>query len=349
MRIHPVIVIGAGQAGLALSYALQQQQQDHLVLESHPEVGDNWRTRWDALSMFSPVKYNSLPGWPFPGERWSMPTKDQAADYLRDYARHFDLPVQTHTKVERLTKSGDLFSLTTNQGEFQARAVVLATGAYQTPRIPPIEPAVPTDLPQLHSSTYLRPDQLPIGPTLVVGAGASGQQIARDLVATRPVTLAGPDVMNLPRKFLGIDVYWWLYKSGLMRKTIDSKAGRKQKEKRNEATVGEDMKGLQQKGVRRVGKLTGFEGHTALFEEGERLDDVQAVVWATGYRNRYPWVELDMLGEDERPAHRRGVSTKVAGLYFVGLTYLYRMNSSLMGGVGEDALYLGEVIARSLR
>lgn len=338
-----IVIVGAGQAGLALSQQLKQRKVPHLVLEAHARIGDNWRTRWDSLHLFSPARYNSLPDLPFPGTKWSLPSKDQAADYLEGYARHFDLPVRVNSKVGSVQARDQGFVLKTSQGELHTRRLVLATGAYGTPRIPNLSSPIPDSLVQIHSTQYRNPAQLPAVPTLVVGAGASGQQIARELVATRPVVLAGPDVPNLPRRWLGIDIYWWLYKSGLIRKVVPP-GKRAARASGPEVTVAESYRTLMAAGVRRVGKVLAFEGHKACFEN-EGFADVEALVWATGYQNTYPWIELDMLDAEGRPAHVRGISNKVEGLYFIGLPYLHRVNSSLMGGVGADASFLARVLA----
>lgn len=351
----PVAIIGAGQAGLASSYWLRQQGIAHVVLDVHAALGDNWRKRWDSLRLFSPAKYNALPGMPFPGADWSLGTKDDAADYLAAYAERFELPVRMGERVARLHVGEGYFDLELEGGEvLAARKAIVATGAYGKPWRPAVAEDLPPELPQVHSSAYQNPRSLSGRRVLVVGAGASGQQIARELaVAGREVWLAGPDVPNLPRKFLGRDVYWWMYASGLMRLHRDGWLG-KMMYKRSlaaggDVTVGECMDSLKALGVRRLGHLEAWGPAGAAFEGGEVLEGLEAVVWATGYRHSYDWIEGDVLDENGRVRQDRGRSHNVPGLFFMGLPFMHRPNSSLIGGVGRDAKMVVASIVKDLK
>src|SRR5262245_58466220 len=193
------VVIGGGQAGLAVGYHLVKRKQDVEILDASERVGDSWRNRWDSLRLFSPAKYNGLPGWGFPAPRWSFPTKDEMGDYLEAYARRFELPVRSGVSVSRLSKQGGRFAIEASGGAcFTADRVVVASGAYGIPGVPAFAGQLDPDLVQLHSSEYRNPGQLREGGVLVVGAGNSGAEIAYELVAGRPTWIAGRAVSEVP-------------------------------------------------------------------------------------------------------------------------------------------------------
>lgn len=345
-----LLVIGAGQAGLSASYWLKKLGVDHEVWDAHSAVGDCWRLRWDSLHLFSPVRYNSLPGMPFPGDPWSLPDKNAAADYLADYAKRFELPIRTGMRVKWVEKVKSGFLLGTDAERTRVKQLVVATGAFGDAWIPEIQGEKPDVLQELHTSTYRNPADVSAERVLVVGAGASGQQLARELAgAGKKVWLAGPKVKNVPRKFLGKDVYWWLHASGVARKRRDGWLGKRLYERSlkddGDLTVGECMKSLLAMGVKRLGKLTAWESGAAVFEDGERVENLGAVIWATGFRNRYDCLGFNVLDERGQVKQQKGVSEDVEGLYFVGLHFLHYQNSSSVGGVGEDARHVAEQIA----
>src|SRR5687768_2894792 len=177
---HDVIVIGGGQAGLAMGYQLAQRGISFVILEAHERVGDSWRQRWDSLRLFTPARFDSLAGMPFPAPDFSFPTKDEMAAYLESYAQKFRLPVRTGTRVTRLTRNGDGFVLTTNQGTLQAKQVVVAMSTFQQSRVPAFATQLSPDITQLTSFAYRNPAQLREGAVLVAGAGNSGAEIALD-------------------------------------------------------------------------------------------------------------------------------------------------------------------------
>jgi putative flavoprotein involved in K+ transport len=343
---YQTIVVGAGQAGLAAGYYLRQAGQRFTILDAGERVGDSWRNRWDSLRLFTPARYDALPGSSFPAPRYALPGKDQVADYLRGYADEFQLPVRLGTEVAALRHDGRRFLVDTRRGEtLSAGAVIVATGANQRPHVPAFAAALAADIPQLHSSAYRRPSQLPRGKVLVVGAANSGVQIAIDLVASgREVLLSGRDVGSIPRTLLGRDVYDWLWPT-VMRLPNDSCLGRRLMRGRlhsGDPLVGMKPGDIARHGLSRGGRTIGAQGGHPVLEGGEVLRDVSAVVWCTGYRPDYGWLELPALGLDGHPLHRRGVSTEVPGLAFLGMRFQHRLGSSLLGGVGEDA---GHVVA----
>jgi putative flavoprotein involved in K+ transport len=169
--------IGGSQAGLAVGYHLRQRSLPFVILDDNHRIGDAWRKRWDSLRLFTPGRYNGLPGMPFPGSASSYPTKDEAADYLEAYAHTFELPVRTGIKVDRLSKVGDRFEVISGEYKLFAENVVVATGASNNPRVPPFALELDESIVQLHSKEYRNPSQIQEGGVLVVGAGNSGAEI----------------------------------------------------------------------------------------------------------------------------------------------------------------------------
>ena len=264
-----MLVIGAGQAGLAVGWHLREQGvRSFLLLDAGPEVGHVWRNRWDSLRLFTPAEYDALPGMPFPAPAGTYPTKDQVADYLRGYAAAFELPVRLNTRVTRLSKTGDTFVADTSTGTVTARQVVIATGPFQTPVIPRMAAGLAADVVQVHSADYRNPDQLPDGTVLVVGAGNSGLQIAAELAATRPVTVAvGTRPPMLPQRFLGRDLFWWLTRLGLITKTADSRLARRLR-KKGDLVIGTRWRDLARLGIQVRPRLDDVDLTTAMFADG---------------------------------------------------------------------------------
>ena len=193
------VIVGAGQAGLATGYHLQRAGRPFVILDGEARVGDGWRQQWDSLRLFSPAQADGLPGMPFPGPRWSFPTKDEFADYLESYAAQYRLPVRPRTRVDRVARRDEGFTVTAGGREIHADNVVLCTGTFgRTPHVPGFADQLDPSIRQLHSSEYRRPAQLPDGPVLVVGASHSGCDIAYELAATHPTVLCGPDTGQIP-------------------------------------------------------------------------------------------------------------------------------------------------------
>lgn len=345
---YELVIIGGGQAGLAAGYHLSRHDIDFVILDANARVGDSWRQRWDGLQLFTPAKYSALPGLSFPGDPYRLPNKDDVADYLEWYAHIHDLPVRNGVKVGRMTRVDGMYRVETNGSTFEADSVIVATGPFHTPAIPAVSARLSGEIVQLHSSGYRNPAQLPEGPALVVGAANSGAQIAMELAKSRQVYLAGRSVGSLPRRILGRDLFDWLYAT-VMRPGADSFAGRRIRARvlgSTDALIGFSEGDIARAGVVRTGRVEGTRGGLPMLDGGRALD-VRGVVWATGFRPDFRWIELPILDERGFPVHERGVVAGQPGLFFVGLRFQYRLNSSLVGGVGADAEYVARsVMAR---
>jgi putative flavoprotein involved in K+ transport len=343
MTTLDAIVVGGGQAGLAMAWRLKQQGQRFVVLDAGPAIGHTWRSRWDSLVLFTPARYDALPGMPFPVPAETYPTKDQVADYLQAYTAAFELPVRLNSPVSRLTRTGDLFEVRTADGDTRStRQVVVATGPFSGPFVPTLSTRLADTVVQLHSAQYRNPDQLPHGPVLVVGGGNSGMQIAAELSRTRPVQLAvGSRYPTLPQRVLGRDLFWWLTASRLLNVSTDSRLGRRLSTR--DTIIGTRRRELRQLGVIFRPRLLDADGTTVRFADGVR-QDVTGIVWATGYRPDYSWLDVPEVLDNGRVVHRRGV-TDVAGLYFLGLSWQHTRGSALLGFVKDDARYLARRLA----
>jgi len=336
-----VLVIGGGQAGLAMGYYLRQAGHRFRILERHPRIGDSWRNRYDSLVLFTPRAYSALPGLPLSGDPDGYPTKDEMADYLERYARHFDLPVSTETGIRSLTQVNGGFRARTDAGEIiDTGAVVLATGAFQRPAIPAVSRQLSSDVMQLTPESYKRPGQIPPGRVLVVGDGATGRQVAAELAATHEVLLAtGRPRRVSPQRILGKSVFWWMDRLGILKSSRETRVGRYLMNA--DPFPGKDLNlgRLRRRGVRVVGRLLAVDGKDVGFASGETAE-VDAVIWATGYRDDSRWVAIPEV-KDARGGfvHRRGVSA-VPGVYFVGRSWQWTRGSALLAGVGDDAAYV---------
>lgn len=342
------IVIGGGQAGLAVGYHLAARDVDFAILDSAPRVGESWRQRWDSLRLFTTAARSGLPGMPFPAPPAHYPDRDEVADYLERYAERMDLPVRLHTRVDSLGRVGDLYVIRSGESSFEAENVVVATGPFQRPKIPVVAPRLTSAIRRLHSSEYRNPFDLPDGPVLVVGAGNSGAQIALELARFRKVWLAGHESGHLPRRVLGRDVFDWLWPM-MRRITADSAIGRRLRKHSGgtDPLVGMSGHTLTQAGIQRVGRVTGERGGHPLC--GTELLEPSVVIWCTGYEPDYHWLQLPVLDESGRPHQRAGVAPDFPGLYFVGLRFQRALTSALLGGVGEDAEYIADRVASRSR
>ena len=343
---YDTIVIGGGQAGLAVGQQLAARDLDFVILDAERRVGDTWRRRWDSLRLFTPAAYSGLPGMPFPAPSAHLPDKDEVADYLERYAERFDLPVRHETRVESLAWDGTRYVMHAGGARLEADNVVVATGPFQVPNVPGVAARLSPAIHQLHSREYRSPFDLPDGPALVVGAGNSGAQIALELARFRKVWLAGRDTGHLPRRLLGRDVFDWIWPV-LSRATADTRLGRRLREGAThggDALIGIPERTLVAAGVVRVGRLDDERGGLPLC--GGAVLQPRVVVWCTGFVPDYRWIALPVLDARGRPRHRRGVALDAPGLYFVGLRFQHRLTSSLLGGVGADAAYVAEQVAR---
>jgi putative flavoprotein involved in K+ transport len=345
-------VIGGGQAGLAVGYCLRQRGLPFVILDEHPRVGDVWRNRWESLRLFTPGRYNGLPGLPFPGPASAYPTKNAVADYFEDYARRFELPIRTGVKVRRLSAAGDGFQVFCGGEVLPAANVVVATGAFHHPRVPAFAGGLDPTITQLHSREYRTPSQVRKGGVLVVGAGNSGAEIAIELARDHKVWLSGPDTGQEPTRAGSIaDRFFtpimWLVATRL---TVGSAAGRKLRDRFLDPPRGIPLGRVRRKdiiaiGIERVGKTTGVRDGFPLIEDG-RVLDVSNVIWCTGYTPDFSWIDLPLPTTARGwPIQDRGIVDAIPGLYFIGLPFLYSLSSALLGGVGRDARHIADHIA----
>jgi putative flavoprotein involved in K+ transport len=339
---HDVIVVGGGQAGLAMGYFLAQQGRDFTILEAAAEPAAAWRERWDSLKLFTSARYDALPGLAFPGDPDRYPTRDEVAAYLTDYARHFDLPVRLDSRVSAIRRSGGTYLVELEDGTYGADQVVVATGPFQVPFVPTIAERLAPEVAQLHSTEYRLPDAIPDGPVLVVGGGNTGFQIAEELSASREVHLSiGSRQTPLPQRILGRDLFWYLDATGLIRKTIDSRIGGRMKGR--DTLIGSTPRAIRRRhGVRLHRRAVDAAGSTIGFSDGTSLD-VRAVIWATGFGVDHAWVDVPVFDDSGRLVHRRGV-TASPGLYFLGLSWQHTRGSALLGWVKDDAEYIAQRI-----
>jgi putative flavoprotein involved in K+ transport len=342
-----VVVVGGSQAGLAMAWHLTEQGRRFVVLEAAPALGQVWRNRWDSLKLFTPAQYDALPGMAFPAPADTYPTKDPVADYLQAYAKAFDLPVRLNAKVTELKRLDDgSFEVRTADDTLHARQVVVATGPFQVPFIPPQAGGLDPSVTQVHSADYRNPRALPDGPVLVVGGGNSGFQIAEELAATRTVDLSiATRYPMLPQRLAGRDLFWWLTRLGLLRVTVNSRPGRRMS--RRDFVIGTNRRRVERAGVRFRPRLVDADGRTVRFADHSLLEEVGVVVWATGYRPDYAWIHVPGVVREGHVVHRRGVS-EVPGLYFLGLSWQHTRGSALLGFVNDDAAYLADRIATGL-
>ena len=340
------LVIGGSQAGLAVGYHLMQRRLPFVILDDNDRIGDAWRKRWDSLRLFTPARYDGLPGKPFPGSPSSYPTKDEIADYLEAYAREFELPVQTGTRVDKLSKVGAGFEVLCGKHRLFAENVVVATGAFSNPRIPPFARDLDENIVQLHSKEYRNPSQIQEGGVLVVGAGNSGAEIAIELASNHQVWLSGRDPGQEPTRAGSlpdrvVTPVMWLVATRL---TVNTRLGRKLRDHFFDPPRGIPLGRVRRKdfaaaGIERVPRVAGVrKGHPVL-EDG-RVLEVSNVIWCTGFAQNFDWIDLSLPMRNGFPIHDRGVVKSCPGLYFVGLPFLYSLSSALVGGVGRDAEHI---------
>lgn len=343
------IIIGAGQAGLAVAHALAERSVSSVVLDGAEAIGDSWRKRWDSLSLFTPAMHDGLPGIPFPAPPTAYPSKDEFADYLGRYARSLKAPIRLSTSVTQVSHRGTEFLVETTSGPLEADAVILATGAHPLPYIPAFAPDVAKGIHQTHSADYTKPSDLPSGAVLVVGSGTSGTQIALDLASTLDVTVAGRPTPHIPDavfRFAG--AAYWAFVSHFL--TTATPIGRKVAatfHDRGAPLISVSPKDLDRAGVKRVARIAGLDAGRPVTENGEVLIP-NSIVWATGYRPDFTWVDGLPVDTNGWPISRRGIVDAVPGLYTVGFPFQFGLTSGLIGGVGRDAAYVAAAVQQRI-
>jgi putative flavoprotein involved in K+ transport len=350
------VVIGGGQAGLSVGYHLAKLGRSFVILDANERIGDSWRRRWDSLRVFTPARYDGLPGWPFPAPAWSYPTKDEVGDYLEAYAARFDLPIRAGVRVDGLSREGEHFVVAAEDHRLEADNVVVAVGAYQRPHVPAFAPELDPGIVQLHSSEYRNQSQLREGGVLVVGAANSGAEIAKESSAGHQTWLSGRHPGQEPTRAGSrgdrlLTPMFWFTLSHVM--TLKTPIGRKVRDRflhegmyRGIPLARVRKKDIAAAGIERVPRAVGVRDGMPLLDEG-RVLDVANVIWCTGFVQDFAWIDLPVLDEYGNPVHDRGVVESEPGLYFVGLVFLYALVSSLIGGVGTDAEYIAKHIANS--
>lgn len=397
-----VVIIGAGQSGLATSWFLTRRSIDHVILE-RGEVANSWRReRWDSMRALTPNWLNRLPGLAYQGDDPDGYMKSaELADFVTSYATITRAPVRTNTTVNRVARSGDGYVVVTNRGTWSCRAVVIATGGFNKPVVPAVSSGVPRGIRQLTAMDYRNPAQLDDGGVLVVGASATGLQLADEIHASgRPVTLSVGEHVRLPRMYRGRDIQFWMYASGLLDEGLDDIDDvERVRRLPSPQLVGRpdhstlDINALAHQGVGVVGRLAGVRDGRAQFsgslrnvfaladlkmnrlldsidvwidssdcavsaEPIERFaptdtgqdpalacklsdDNIRTIVWATGFRPDYAWLDVPTFDRKGRLFHNGGIAT-VPGLYVLGLPFLRRRKSSYMHGAEDDARDISE-------
>jgi putative flavoprotein involved in K+ transport len=339
------MVIGGGQSGLAMGHYLKARNRKFLILDENPRIGDAWRQRWDSLRLFTPAKYDGLPGVPFPADRLSFPSKDDLAGYLEAYATTFDLPVLNGVRVERLWREGERYIAASNGHRWEAHNVVVATGASRSPKVPGFAAQLDSSIVQVHSSDYRNPGQLQEGPVLVVGLGNSGAEVAIEVCRTHPTLLSGKPGGEIPvrhgrgaARFV-LPVFRFL---GLHVLTLGTPIGRKAAPalKAHAAPlIRTKSKDLAAAGVTFFPRVTGVEDGHPVLADGRRLD-ISNVIWCTGFQDDFGWIDPAMLDGGGQPRQQRGVALDSPGLFFLGQEFMYSMMSATLPGSCLDARYL---------
>lgn len=346
------VVIGGGQAGLSVGYHLARRNVDFVILEGRERVGDQWRARWDSLRLFTPARWNGLAGMPFPARPDYFPTKEEMADFLEAYVARFELPVRTGVRVDSLSRPGERFLVSAGDRRFEADQVVVAMADYQKPWRPDFAAELDAGIVQLHSFEYRNPGQLRAGPVLIVGAGNSGSEIAKELAPRHTVWMSGRDVGHIPFR---IDspaahlvlirlVLRVLFHRVLTVRTPIGRAARPKILHKGGPLIRVKPVDLERLGVKRVPRTAGVRGGLPVLEDGRVLEAAN-VVWCTGFRNGFDWIDLPVL-EGGDPVHRSGIVDAEPGLHFVGLHFLHSLSSVMVHGVARDAERIAEAIVR---
>lgn len=335
---HDAVIVGGGQAGLAIGHLLVRDGRQVTILEAADAPAAAWRTRWDSLKLFTPARYDSLPGRAFPGDPDAYPGRDDVVAYLSDYAREFELPVELNSAVRSVRPGDRGYLVELDDRTYEADHVVVATGPFQSPRVPALATRLGADVGRLHSSAYRTPSDVPKGTVLVVGGGNSGFQIAEELSRTHEVHLSiGARQTPLPQRIAGRDIFRYLEATGLMAKTANSRIGRRMQDR--ETLIGSSRRAARRRlGIRLHGRTIDISGPRVAFGDGARLEP-STVIWATGFESDHSWIHAPVFDATGRLVHARGI-TGSPGLYFLGLPWQHTRGSALLGWVKADAEYL---------
>lgn len=350
------LIIGGGQAGLATGYYLQQEGRPCLILESNARIGDQWRSAWDSLCLYTAARYDGLPGLPFPKRAWDFPSKDEVADYMENYALAWDLPVRTSTRVESLSvgQRGSYVVRLTSGETITCENVVVATGPFgRIPNVPAAAAELEPTVHQLHSSEYRRPTQIPPGKVLVVGASHSGTDIAYELALTHDVVLAGRDCGQIPwrieRRFnrIGFRAIVFMFKHVLTRRTPMGRKEMDEFRRHGGPMIRVKRSDLAARGVERfTARFAGVRDGRPELDDDTVVDGVATVVWCTGFKHRFDWIDLPVFDEDGWPKEFRGEVADSPGLWFCGLSFQYSVTSMFLLGATRDAKYVARGIAQ---
>ena len=338
-----VVVVGGGQAGMAIGWFLRQQARDFTILEAAETPAAAWRERWDSLRLFTPARRDALPGRPFPGDPDRYPGRDEVVAYLTDYVRDLDLPVELNCRVRAVRPADGGYLVELDDRAIGAEQVVIATGPFQVPVVPAIAERLDPSIAQFHSTAYRNPQQIPDGPVLVVGGGNTGYQIAEELVRSQEVHLSvGARQTPLPQRILGRDLFTYLEALGLLRAPVTSRLGSRL-QKKGETLVGSSPRAARRQGIRLHERTVDASGREVRFADGAIVNPA-AVIWATGFRLDHSFVDAPVFDSVGRLVHERGV-TPAEGLYFLGLLWQHTRGSALLGWVKDDAEFIAQQIA----
>ncbi|MDH4103890.1 MAG: NAD(P)/FAD-dependent oxidoreductase [Thermoleophilia bacterium] len=344
------VIIGGGQAGLATAYHLARRDRSCLVLDAGERVGDSWRTRWPSLHLYTPARYDGLPGMAFPAARHSFPSGHEMGDYLETYAERFALPVRTGVHVRSLSREGERFVLTAGEQRIEAHNVVVATGVMQRPAVPEFASELDSGIRQLHSSEYQDPSQLQDGAVLVVGASHSGADIAFEVAGEHRTVLSGPSTGQFPfsiesrRARAMLPVLKVLATRVLTMNTPIGRKVRSEIRSHGGPLLRVRSADLAAAGVERVlARTVGVEDGMPVLDDG-RVVEAANVIWCIGFRPDYSWIDLPLEYEDAFPRQSRGAVPSMPGLYFIGMLFLHSFSSMLVLGAGRDAKRIAESI-----
>jgi putative flavoprotein involved in K+ transport len=349
MKHIDVLIIGAGQAGLAMAYHLGSVPVSFRLVDGNARIGDSWRRRYDSLTLFTPRSLSALPGRLLDGDPNGYASRDEFADYLEAYAAQFKFPIELNMGIQRLKRTNNHFCATGFNGqEIEAKAVVLANGAYQKPVVPAISTGLSGEVCQFSAANYKNPARIPPGNVVIVGDGATGRDIASELAETHQVYLAtGRPRRLMPERILCMSMWKWLEVLGLLTAPIESFGGRKIREMDSFPNRDRDFAALRRKGVQIVPKLTQANRDMVSFQNGVSVY-VASVIWAAGYRDDSDWVHIPEVKDPQGNfVHDKGIAP-IRNLYFIGRPWQITTGSARIYGVAQDAAMITKEMLNNL-